>query len=564
MSYIQHNKVYFKEEASNKLLDGLALCYNAVKVTLGGRGRNVTIHHYNHNQYEQKYAIQNTKDGVTVIKSLYTTTPEMNIGIDLMKQSCDKTVKEAGDGTSSNVIYTYELYAKAIDEIRNNNCNVYDVKLGIEYGLSEILKELDNKTTKVTSYDEIYNIALISSNGDTNISKLISDIIWKYKNDCNINIKKSPIDKLFIEENDGMIIDRGYLTPALLDKKGDKYKELSNCRILLTDEEINHTSQIKDILSFVINSDESLLIVAKDFKGDIISTIMANKEIGKLTNIMLVKAPDFDLRSYEKLKDISVALDCRVISKYEGSSLNDMIRDLNTVDINNTKNAKLNKLLGKANKVIIGIDKTVISIESNDDIQQKINNRVNEITKEIEKEKEIWTVDRDWVVDGLYKRIANLKGAVTTIYVNGNSELEINEKIDRIDDCINSVKCALDEGYVAGGGLTLYNISNNMNRVYDNKDIQIGYNIIKYVITKPLQVIISNAKNIDNFETDIKVHLSNTIGYNVVSERYEDFIANGIIDATKVIKVSLTNAVSMAATLFTTDCVIVNSYINVS
>lgn len=557
MSYTQYNKVYFDTDALSKLNDGLELCYNAVKVTLGGRGRNVTIHHYNHNQYEGNYAIQNTKDGVTVIKSLYTNIPEMNIGIDLVKQTCDKTVKEVGDGTTSNVIYIYELFKRAVEKLKGDK-NVYNVKKGIEIGLKEILEKLDDKRININDINELYNIAFISSNGDKEISKLISDIIWKYKYDCNINIKKSPIDKLFIEENNGMVVDRGYYIPSLLDKKSDKYKELTNCRIFLTDEEITHVSQIKDILSFVIGNDESLLLIAKDFKGDIISTIMANKEIGKLGNIMLVKAPDFDLRSYEKLKDVATALNCKVISKYEGTSLNDMLRDLNTVNMNNTKIDKLNALLGKSNKVIVSIDKTVISIDDDDN---KVNERIDEINKEIDKEKEIWTVDRDWVIDGLRKRISNLKGAVTTIYVNGNSELEINEKIDRIDDCINSVKCALEEGYVAGGGLTLYNISNNMKDVFDNDDIQCGYDIIRHVIKQPMRVLISNALNITSFQTEIEPFITDNIGYNVVSEQFEHFVNTGIIDATKVIKTALINAVSTTSTLITTNCVIVNSFI---
>jgi chaperonin GroEL len=558
MSYKQHNEVYFNNDALEKLREGLELCYNAVKVTLGGRGRNVTIHHYNHNQYEKSYAIQNTKDGVTVIKSLFTNIPEMNIGIDLMKQTCDKTVKNVGDGTTGTVVYTYHLFNEAFNRLRNNNRNVYNVKKGIEIGLSEILKELDNNSIQIKNLDDLYNIAMISSNGDAEVSKLISDIIWKYKKDCNINIKRSPIDRLFIEENHGMVVDRGYYSPALLDKKSDKYKELSNCRILLTDEEITHTSQIKDILNFVITNKESLLIIAKDFKGDILSTIMANKELGNLANVMLVKAPDFDHRSYEKLKDVASALNCRVISKYEGSSLNDVVRELNTINATNTKENKLNKLLGKSDKVIISIDKTVISINEN---EKSIEERIKDIEGEINKEQEIWTVDKDWVIEGLHKRISNLKGAITTIYVNGNSDLEINEKIDRIDDCINSVKCALEEGYVAGGGLTLYNISNNMTTQFNNDDIQCGYNIIKEVIKEPMEVIISNAVTEFDYKTHIEPNISNSIGYNVVSEQLENFIETGIIDAVKVIKASLTNAVSTASILITTNCVIVNSFV---
>ena len=395
MSYSQYNKVYFGNDSLEKLNEGLKLCYDSVKVTLGGRGRNVTIHHYNHNQYEQKYAIQNTKDGVTVIKSLYTTSPELNIGIDLMKQVCDKTVKEAGDGTTSNVIFTYNIFRLVHHELKNGgrNVNIYKVKKGLEYALGEIISKLDFMKTEVKSKKDLYDIAMISSNGDGIISEIVSDIINDYGVDCNITIKRSPTNEMIVEKHEGIIVERGYYTPALLDKPGDKYKEINNCAVFMTDEEINNTHQIKDILNYVITNNLGLLLIAKDFKGDMLSTIMANKEIGKLTNIMLIKAPDFDLRSYDKLKDVAITLNCKVISKYEGTSLNEFNRYINTMDINKTKESKIKEYLGLSNKVISYIDKTIINFDNNH--INSINDRIDLIHSIIEKEKEMNTLDKD-------------------------------------------------------------------------------------------------------------------------------------------------------------------------
>jgi len=329
---------------------------------------------------------------------------------------------------------------------------------------------------------------------------------------------------------------------------------------LLTDEEITSIHQIKDVLSYVASNNLSLLLVAKDFKGDVISTIMANKEIGKLTNIMLIKSPDFDLRSYDKMKDIAVTLNCKVISKYEGTTLNDFNRYLNTVDTLHPKEEKIKEYLGYTEKVITYIDKTVITVNNN--YTDKVNDRISELYKIIEKEKEMLTIDKDWVIDGIYKRIANLKGSIITLYVNGNSELEINEKIDRIDDCINSVKCAKKEGYVPGGGLMLYYISTTMNVDMGNSDENLGYDIMKEVIKEPMKIIIQNALGEYNFDNTIKPYLTKEVGYNVERNTFENFYKSGIIDAVSAIKTALINSVSMASTLFTTNCVIVNSYLN--
>ncbi len=185
----------------------------------GSLGRNVTIHHYNHNQYEQKFALQNTKDGVTVIKSIYTLSPELNVGIDLLKQICNKTVNEVGDGTTTSAILTYKLFNNVYNLLKkDNNVNIYQVKEGIEAALKDVIEFLEKNKLVIKDKNELYNIAMISSNNNTEISQLISDMLWKYGKDCNVNIKKSMIDKMYVEENKGIVIERGYLTPALLDK----------------------------------------------------------------------------------------------------------------------------------------------------------------------------------------------------------------------------------------------------------------------------------------------------------------------------------------------------------
>lgn len=574
-NYQQYNKVYFKEDSLTKLKEGLKLAHDAVSCTLGPRGRNVTIHHYNHNQYEQKYAIQNTKDGVTVIRALHTTSPELNVGIDLLKQACDKTVKEVGDGTSGTVVLAYNLFEDIYNVLQTNqNVNIYKLKEGIEKCLNEVIGMLNEYSMRVLDKLELRKIAMISSNNDDQVSKLISDIIWKYGQDCNVTIKKSILNEMYVEENEGIIIERGYLTPALLDKNSDKYKELRNCLVFLTDEEITQFSQIKDILNYAIAGEQSLLIVAKDYKGDVIPSLMLNRERGNLANVMLIKSPDFDYRSYERLKDISIALDCKVISKYEGNSIVSLNKELNTITPNLSKDEKLKRLLGYSDKVVVNIEKTIIQLNKNDEkceLNDRIIERINELESEIIKENEMFTADKDWVIAGIKKRIANLKGAITTIYVNGNSELEINERIDRIDDCINSVKCALEEGYVIGGGNIFVYINQQLSTTaFHDIEINTGYHLMLKNLLSPLRTIYNNIfinstkdYNFDKVLFEITKQNDGkypVMGYNALTERVENLHEEGIIDSVKVIKTSLINATSLVATLITTNCLIINNF----
>ena len=574
-NYQQYNKVYFKEDSLTKLKEGLKLAHDAVSCTLGPRGRNVTIHHYNHNQYEQKYAIQNTKDGVTVIRALHTTSPELNVGIDLLKQACDKTVKEVGDGTSGTVVLAYNLFEDIYNVLQTNqNVNIYKLKEGIEKCLNEVIGMLNEYSMRVLDKLELRKIAMVASNNDEQVSKLIADILWKYGQDCNVTIKKSILNEMYVEENEGIIIERGYLTPALLDKNSDKYKELRNCLVFLTDEEITQFSQIKDILNYAIAGEQSLLIVAKDYKGDVIPSLMLNRERGNLANVMLIKSPDFDYRSYERLKDISIALDCKVISKYEGNSIVSLNKELNTITPNLSKDEKLKRLLGYSDKVVVNIEKTIIQLNKNDEkceLNDRIIERINELESEIIKENEMFTADKDWVIAGIKKRIANLKGAITTIYVNGNSELEINERIDRIDDCINSVKCALEEGYVIGGGNIFVYINQQLSTTaFHDIEINTGYHLMLKNLLSPLRTIYNNIfinstkdYNFDKVLFEITKQNDGkypVMGYNALTERVENLHEEGIIDSVKVIKTSLINATSLVATLITTNCLIINNF----
>ena len=379
---------------------------------------------------------------------------------------------------------------------------------------------------------------------------------------------------MYVEENEGIIIERGYLTPALLDKNSDKYKELRNCLVFLTDEEITQFSQIKDILNYAIAGEQSLLIVAKDYKGDVIPSLMLNRERGNLANVMLIKSPDFDYRSYERLKDISIALDCKVISKYEGNSIVSLNKELNTITPNLSKDEKLKRLLGYSDKVVVNIEKTIIQLNKNDEkceLNDRIIERINELESEIIKENEMFTADKDWVIAGIKKRIANLKGAITTIYVNGNSELEINERIDRIDDCINSVKCALEEGYVIGGGNIFVYINQQLSTTaFHDIEINTGYHLMLKNLLSPLRTIYNNIfinstkdYNFDKVLFEITKQNDGkypVMGYNALTERVENLHEEGIIDSVKVIKTSLINATSLVATLITTNCLIINNF----
>ena len=551
MSYNQFNRVKTGKAAKDLILDGLELCYNAVKPTLGGNGSNVTIMPYVHNHYEQKYYVQNTKDGVTVIKSIYSSVPEMTIAIDLLKMTCNKTVEEVGDGTTTTVILEYHLYKRGLELLeRNRSLNPHRLIRELEETLVKVLDYIDANSISINTEKELYNIAMISSNNDKQISSLLTPLIFEYGNNININIKENYGGETSVEKVDGILLGRGYLTDKLLDNPYDVVKEMDNCLVFMTDEFVNNYSQLYQLISYA--KDTPLLIIAKGYNSDTVQYVIENNKSGA-TNVMLSTTTDY--LAYERLEDISTYVGGKVISRINGSSIGYMNKDLKnmTYGIN-----KFDIYLGKCDKVIVSLDKVIFQLNKDNKLKvlPKLNIKVDMLSKMIDAERSKEGVDNQYTIKMLEQRISNLSEAIVNLSIGGNSELEIKERTDRADDCVNSLKCALKGGYVVGGGKTFLNASKTLSETTST----FGGNLLLDVLKEPCRQIVRAADNPDHI-IDMLIDGKLNEVYDIVNYDYVDGIENGIIDASLVLKSALINACSLASTLLLTECVIINQFI---
>lgn len=553
------NIIKFDSEARESILSGLDIAYRAVRTTLGSRGKNVTIQHYSHISETQKFNIQNTKDGVTVIKSLFSNDPEIQLGMDLMKQVCDKTVKEVGDGTTTTAILFHSIFSSALRSWKENSyLDINKVRRGILIGLDRVLEELDKLAMPIDSRDRLHNIAMISSNGDRVISDMVTELIYEGGKDVSITVKKSLVGKTYMEQNKGLTLNRGYYSPIFLEKEYDRYKVLEDVVIFSTTEELTYLESIRPVFEYVQGVGKSLLLIAKDFKPNFMNQVITIKEKGLLKDIMLVKAPDFDFKSYEKLVDLHRVFGGAVVSRFDNIDFSDVVRSFS---IKNADKPGHEKFLGYSPSVRVSIEKTVLEFpEMTEELRNRIEDRCREIELKIESEGLQDTYDRDWMQGKLRDRISSLRSTLSTIYVHANSEVELNEIRDRIDDCIHSVKSAMEMGYVPGGGRTLHFISTSVNLGEGLSGYELlGVNILRESLVNPIYSIIGNAIiNPDRVIYSLE-SMDLVSGYNVDVEGIVNLLDSGIIDSVKVIQTALRNAVSMASTLITTDCLILNS-----
>lgn len=557
MSYKQHNKITIGNISKDVLLKGLEVGYNIAKVTLGHNGNNVTIMPYHHNHYEGKNYIQNTKDGVTVINALYSDSPEEALAFDMLKQVCNKTLEEVGDGTTTTAVLAYNLFKHGLEVMRNNNINGHIIKRQITTCVEQVLENIDNNSKSIEKEKDLYDIGLISSNNDEEVSSLLASLLWKYKENANINIKWSIDGKTTVEHSEGLVLNKGYYNAKLLANEYDKEKVMTNCLVLMTDENIHSSGSIFPFISYASQKQLPLLIIGKSFNGDLLNFVMANNKTGA-SDIMLINCPDF--MTYERLCDLQSYIGGTVISKYNNNSFNKVLKDLKSV-VHNID--KYSLYLGSCDTVTVTIGKTLFQLgeESKALRQEYILDRIDGINKTIEMELSQDTNNQKYVVQKLEERKANLNEAVITIYIGGNSDLEIKERVDRVDDCVNSLKCALKGGYVLGGGMCLGNIYKSMNKTILNY----GEEVVLKSIIEPCNQIIFNS-NGDQDYTDNIVHEllskdNNTLVYDALNNEFIDGYENGIIDATLVIKASLSNACSIASTLLLTQGIIVNQFV---
>ena len=516
-------EITFSDNARNKLFDGIRQLNDAVKVTMGPRGRNVLI--------QKSYGAPSiTKDGVSVAKEIELKDPIANMGAQLVKEVASKTADAAGDGTTTATILAYSIFKEGLRNI-TAGANPIEVKRGMDKATTAIIDELKKMSKEIKGKKEIAQVATISANSDENIGNLIAEAMEKVGKDGVITVEeaKGINDELNVVE--GMQFDRGYLSPYFVTNSDKMAIDLDNPYILLTDKKITAMKDILPLLESTMKSGKPLLIIAEDIEGEALTTLVVNKLRGVL-NVAAVKAPGFGDRRKEMLKDIAILTGGNVISEELGSTLESTsIEDL-----------------GQASRVTIDKDNTTIvdGKGKKDDVKS----RISQIKAQIE------TTTSDYDKEKLQERLAKLSGGVAVIKVGAASEVEMKEKKDRVDDALSATKAAVEEGIVIGGGVALIRAGMNVKLKLDG-DEAIGYDIIKRAIKAPLKQIAQNA-GFDRGVVVNEIEKSSEANYGFDASRgeYVDMFDKGIIDPLKVERIALQNAVSVSSLLLTTEATI--------
>ena len=508
-------EILFSQDARIKLLNGINKLNDAVKVTMGPKGRNVLI--------QSKYRTFLTKDGVTVAKNVTLPDEYENMGANLVKEVAKKTADEAGDGTTTATIYANALFSNAIKHI-TSGANPLELKQGMEKAVKDILTELKKSSKPVKNSEEIEQVATISANGDKNIGKMVAKAIQEVGEDGVITVEegKGISDELKI--NKGMQIDKGFVSPYFVTDTSKMEVDFEDCLTLLYDSRINNLKEILPALEKAQNTKKPLLIITNTIDDEALNTLVVNKIRGNL-NVVVIKSPGFG-NIPEHLADIQSIVGGTIQCPTKGVFFKDMGTDL-----------------GHADRVIVTAKKCIIV---NKTTRPEVQERIEVLKGQLESEKNF--------KDDLKIRIAKLSGGVAVIRVQAQSELEAKEKRDRVDDALGATKAAQSEGIILGGGTAMLNINLKVPDLIE--DEKIGYEIVLETIKEPFRQILRNAgKSPDIIEHEIK---SGKQGFNVRTFEYCDLFEAGIIDSYKVQNCALTNALSVAGTLISTECIIQN------
>ena len=516
-------EIHFSDSARNRLYEGVKQLSDAVKVTMGPRGRNVLL--------QKSFGAPSiTKDGVSVAKEIELADPIANMGAQLVKEVASKTADAAGDGTTTATVLAYSIFKEGLRNI-TAGANPVQVNRGMDKAAEAITQELKKISKPVSGKKEIAQVATISANSDAKVGELIAEAMEKVGKDGVITVEeaKGINDELSVVE--GMQFDRGYLSPYFVTNSDKMETELENPYILLTDKKITTMKDILPLLESTMKSGKPLLIIAEDIEGEALTTLVVNKLRGVL-NIAAVKAPGFGDRRKEMLKDIATLTGGEVISEELGKTLE----------------AASIEDLGQAARVVIDKDNTTIvdGAGSKDAVQA----RVGQIKTQIE------ATTSDYDREKLQERLAKLSGGVAVIKVGAASEVEMKEKKDRVDDALSATKAAVEEGIIIGGGAALVRAAAKVNLSLEG-DEKIGYEIIKRAISAPLKQIASNAGFddgvvVNNVEKDSNANN----GFDAASGNYVDMFEAGIIDPLKVARIALQNAVSVSSLLLTTEATV--------
>lgn len=518
-------EIKFDIESRDALKRGVDALANAVKVTLGPKGRNVVL--------EKSFGAPHvTKDGVSVAKEIELVDPIENLGAQMVKEVASKTNDVAGDGTTTATVLAQAIVREGLKNVAAG-ANPMDLKRGIDKAVSSIVANLKEQSQEVgDNSDKIKQVASISANNDDTIGSLISEAFAKVGKEGVITVEEAKGTDTTVDVVEGMQFDRGYQSPYFVTNPDKMVAELENPYILLYDKKISNLQDILPVLEPVAQSGRPLLIISEEVEGQALATLVVNRLRGSL-KIAAVKAPGFGDRRKAMLEDIAILTGGTVISEERGYSL---------------ENATLD-MLGTAEKVQIDKDNTTIVNGAGDESQIKA--RVNEIKAQIE------STTSDYDREKLQERLAKLAGGVAVLYVGAASEVEMKEKKDRIDDALHATRAAVEEGIVAGGGVAYVRALSSLDNLKgENADESTGINIIRRAIEEPLRQIVINAGGEGSVVVAKVKEGKSDYGYNAKNDTYENMFEAGIIDPTKVTRVALENAASVSGMLITTEAVI--------
>ncbi len=518
-------EILFNLDARDQLKKGVDELANAVKVTLGPKGRNVII--------EKKFGAPHiTKDGVTVAKEIELEDPFQNLGAQLVKEVASKTGDDAGDGTTTATVLAQSIVSVGMKNVAAG-ANPMDLKRGIDKAVIEVVKSIAAQAKVVgENYDQIEQVASISANNDAVIGKLIADAMRKVSKDGVITIEEAKGTDTHIEVVEGMQFDRGYISPYFITNTEKMEVEMEKPYILIHDKKISNLKELLPILEPAVQSGRPLLIIAEDVDSDALTTLVVNRLRAQL-KICAVKAPGFGDRRKEMLEDIAILTGGIVISEEKGIKLEQA-----TIE-----------MLGTADKVTVNKDNTVIVNGAG--AKESIANRVTQIKAQIA------ATTSDYDREKLQERLAKLAGGVAVLYVGAASEVEMKEKKDRVDDALCATRAAIEEGIVPGGGVAYIRAIDSLSNIKAfNDDEQTGIEIIKRAIEEPLRQIVFNAGKEGAVVVQKVREGKDDFGYNARTDVYENFYAAGVVDPAKVTRVALENAASIAGMFLTTECVI--------
>ncbi|MCF3974062.1 chaperonin GroEL [Paracoccus salsus] len=518
-------EVKFSTDARDRLLKGVNILADAVKVTLGPKGRNVVI--------DKSFgAPRITKDGVTVAKEIELSDKFENMGAQMVREVASRTNDEAGDGTTTATVLAQAIVKEGMKAVAAG-MNPMDLKRGIDLATLKVVEAIKSASRPVTDSDEVAQVGTISANGETSIGRQIADAMQKVGNEGVITVEENKGMETEVEVVEGMQFDRGYLSPYFVTNPDKMVADLEDCYILLHEKKLSSLQPMVPLLESVIQSGKPLLIVAEDVEGEALATLVVNKLRGGL-KIAAVKAPGFGDRRKSMLQDLAILTGGQVISEDLGMKLENV-----TID-----------MLGTAKKISINKDNTTI-VDGNGE-KSEIEARVSQIRQQIEE------TTSDYDKEKLQERVAKLAGGVAVIRVGGMSEIEVKERKDRVDDALNATRAAVQEGVVVGGGVALVQAGKALEGLKgENSDQEAGIAIVRRALESPMRQIAENA-GVDGAVVAGKIRESSdkTFGFNAQTEEYGDMFKFGVIDPAKVVRTALEDAASVAGLLITTEAMI--------